>query len=101
MRIEVEDECGGLPPGDPEALFHRFEQRGDNRKGLGLGLKLMNVLIMYAQVEGLPVITGTILNENTAMLDMVKWLGFEAHTTSDDPGVTHVRLDLKAIPERL
>ncbi len=70
-------------------------------KGLGLGLKLMNVLIMYAQVEGLPVITGTILNENTAMLDMVKRLGFEAHTTSDDPGVTHVRLDLKAIPERL
>lgn len=68
-------------------------------KGLGLGLKLMNVLIMYAQVEGLPVITGTILNENTAMIDMVKRLGFETHTSSDDPGVTHVRLDLKAIPE--
>ena len=38
VRIEVEDECGGLPPGDPEALFHPFEQHGDNRSGLGLGL---------------------------------------------------------------
>lgn len=40
VRIEVEDECGGLPVGDPEALFGRFEQRGDNRVGLGLGLSI-------------------------------------------------------------
>jgi signal transduction histidine kinase len=39
-RIEVEDECGGLPPGDPEGLFNRFEQRSDNRRGLGLGLNI-------------------------------------------------------------
>jgi signal transduction histidine kinase len=40
VRIEVEDECGGLPVGDPEALFGRFEQRSDNRVGLGLGLSI-------------------------------------------------------------
>jgi signal transduction histidine kinase len=36
--IEVEDECGGLPPGEPEELFRLFEQRSSDRSGLGLGL---------------------------------------------------------------
>ncbi len=40
VRIAVEDECGGLPPGDPRDLFHPFEQRGDDRTGLGLGLAI-------------------------------------------------------------
>lgn len=40
VRIEVEDECGGLPPGDPRALFIPYEQRGDDRTGLGLGLAI-------------------------------------------------------------
>ena len=38
VLIEVEDECGGLPPGDAEDLFQLFEQRGRDRSGLGLGL---------------------------------------------------------------
>jgi signal transduction histidine kinase len=38
VSIEVVDECGGLPPGNAEELFRRFEQRGRNRTGLGLGL---------------------------------------------------------------
>jgi signal transduction histidine kinase len=38
VRIEVEDECGGLPPGKADELFVAFEQRGTNREGLGLGL---------------------------------------------------------------
>ena len=40
VRIEVEDECGGLPPGEAEGLFRPFEQRGTNRSGLGLGLAI-------------------------------------------------------------
>jgi hypothetical protein len=40
VLIEVEDECGGLPPGKAEDLFHPFEQRGANRSGLGLGLSV-------------------------------------------------------------
>jgi signal transduction histidine kinase len=40
VLIEVADECGGLPPGDVEALFHAFEQRSANRSGLGLGLSI-------------------------------------------------------------
>ena len=38
VLIEVEDECGGLPGGDPNDLFRPFEQRGENRTGVGLGL---------------------------------------------------------------
>ncbi len=40
VLIDVEDECGGLPPGKADALFRPFEQRGVNRTGLGLGLSI-------------------------------------------------------------
>jgi signal transduction histidine kinase len=38
VLIDIEDECGGLPPGQVEALFHPFNQRSTDRTGLGLGL---------------------------------------------------------------
>jgi len=38
VLLEVEDECGGLPPGKAEDLFRPFEQRGADRTGIGLGL---------------------------------------------------------------
>jgi signal transduction histidine kinase len=38
VRIEVEDECGGIASGDLNELFRPFEQRGVDRTGLGLGL---------------------------------------------------------------
>jgi signal transduction histidine kinase len=40
VLIEVEDECGGLPPGTAQTLFRPFEQRGTDRSGLGLGLSI-------------------------------------------------------------
>ena len=40
VRFEIEDECGGLPPGKAEELFLPFEQRGTDRSGLGLGLDI-------------------------------------------------------------
>jgi signal transduction histidine kinase len=38
VLFDVEDECGGLPPGKTEELFHPYEQRGPDRTGVGLGL---------------------------------------------------------------
>jgi signal transduction histidine kinase len=38
VLIAVEDECGGLAPGKANELFGAFQQRGENRSGLGLGL---------------------------------------------------------------
>jgi signal transduction histidine kinase len=40
VLFEVEDECGGLAPGQPQHLFHSFEQRDANRSGVGLGLSI-------------------------------------------------------------
>jgi len=38
--IEVQDECGGLPPGKAESLFDAYAQHGSDRTGLGLGLAI-------------------------------------------------------------
>jgi signal transduction histidine kinase len=40
VLIEVQDQCGGLPPGKVDELFRRFEQRSADRTGLGLGLSI-------------------------------------------------------------
>jgi signal transduction histidine kinase len=40
VRFEVEDECGGLPPGKIGDLFRPYEQRGTDRSGVGLGLSI-------------------------------------------------------------
>jgi signal transduction histidine kinase len=40
VLFEVEDQCGGLPPGKTEDLFRSFTQRGPDRSGLGLGLSI-------------------------------------------------------------
>ena len=40
VLIDVEDECGGLPPGNAQDLFRPFEQRGVDQTGLGLGLSI-------------------------------------------------------------
>jgi len=58
VRIEVEDECGGLPPGKTEELFQPFEQRGKDRTGLGLGLDIARRSVEacggHLQVHDLP-----------------------------------------------
>jgi signal transduction histidine kinase len=40
VLIDVEDECGGLPPGRADELFRPFERRGADKSGLGLGLAI-------------------------------------------------------------
>jgi signal transduction histidine kinase len=40
IRIDVEDHCGGLPPGAAGKMFLPFEQSGEDRSGLGLGLAI-------------------------------------------------------------
>lgn len=38
--VEIQDECGGLPPGKPEQLFSPFVSKSTSRGGLGLGLAI-------------------------------------------------------------
>lgn len=40
FAVEVEDECGGLRPGDETRIFEAFRQGGDDRSGFGLGLAI-------------------------------------------------------------
>jgi signal transduction histidine kinase len=40
VLLDVSDHCGGLPPGDPEALFGAFVQGAPDRSGAGLGLHI-------------------------------------------------------------
>lgn len=40
VLIDVEDQCGGLPPGDAEKMFLAFTQGAEDRSGLGLGLSI-------------------------------------------------------------
>lgn len=65
-------------------------------KGRGLGWKLMNLIIEYAQAEGLKRIKGQILRENSAMLRMCRELGFNIVDDPDDPGSCVAVLSLSA-----
>jgi acetyltransferase len=58
-------------------------------KGHGLGWLLMSRMIEYARSEGLTLIHGQVLGENTTMLTMCAELGF---TVADDPGEAGVKV---------
>jgi signal transduction histidine kinase len=40
VQFDVEDECGGLPPGKADELFRPFQQRSEDLSGIGLGLSI-------------------------------------------------------------
>lgn len=40
ILIDVQDHCGGLPPGSAENMFVPFVQGAEDRSGLGLGLSI-------------------------------------------------------------
>ena len=61
-------------------------------KGRGLGWALMQLIIEYAKSEGLKVISGDVLQENTVMLEMCRDLGFEVKPDPVEPDICDVRL---------
>jgi acetyltransferase len=63
-------------------------------KGRGLGYLLMQMIIEYAHAEGLKVIEGQVLGENTAMLAMCRELGFDIAPDPGDPDTLTVKLVL-------
>jgi acetyltransferase len=54
----------------------------------------MQYLIDYARSEGLAELYGSVLAENTTMLDMCRKLGFRVEAEPGDPGVRKVVLRL-------
>ncbi|MBV9560588.1 MAG: bifunctional acetate--CoA ligase family protein/GNAT family N-acetyltransferase [Bradyrhizobium sp.] len=63
-------------------------------KGRGLGWALMQLIIEYARTEGLKIISGDVLHENTVMLEMCRNLGFEVKTDPVERDLCNVRLRL-------
>ena len=65
-------------------------------KGHGLGWILMRHLISYAKSEGLKTLYGSVLVENTGMLQMCRELGFSVERDPEDGAVYLVTLDLSS-----
>ncbi|WP_291865770.1 bifunctional acetate--CoA ligase family protein/GNAT family N-acetyltransferase [Bradyrhizobium sp.] len=63
-------------------------------KGRGLGWALMQLIIEYAKSEGLKVIAGDVLQENSVMLEMCRNLGFEVKADPLEHGICNVKLKL-------
>jgi acetyltransferase len=63
-------------------------------KGRGLGWALMQLIIEYAKSEGLKVVSGDVLAENTVMLAMCRNLGFEVKSDPVEHGICNVKLVL-------
>lgn len=62
--------------------------------GRGLGTQLMQRIIDYSRAQGLQRLTGHVLADNTAMLDLCRRLGFSRRTDPEERGVVEVQLDL-------
>ena len=69
-------------------------------KGIGLGWKLMQLIIEYARNEKLKSIHGQVLHENTTMLRMCRELGFDLKPDPDDRDVCLATYDLEKRLER-
>ncbi len=65
-------------------------------KQRGLGYRLMTEILRSARQRGLETITGTILRDNYAMLQMTHELGFATEAVEDD--VARVKLRLAQCP---
>jgi len=62
----------------------------DEWQNRGLGAKLMKALISHAQSRGIKRIHGSVLKDNSGMLQFIKGLGFEETTDPGDSSVTLV-----------
>ncbi len=70
----------------------------DDRQGLGLGSRLMRLLIEHATERGLERLWGDVLRENAPMRALMASLGFKARRSDDDPELLIYELALDPAP---
>lgn len=63
---------------------------GDEQRHRGIGTRLMNSLMSAARLHGLTMITGEVLADNRAMLQLMKELGFTVRPVPDDTTIVVV-----------
>ena len=62
---------------------------------LGIGSRLMNALMQTAKNQGISFFEAQVLAANSAMLSLVKKLGFSIETVADDNDIVRVVKDLR------
>jgi acetyltransferase len=62
--------------------------------GRGLGGALMRLILDYARRRGIRTVWGTVLHQNTAMIKLVRSLGFSIKL-DDDPSAVHAEIRLQ------
>jgi RimJ/RimL family protein N-acetyltransferase len=102
MAFAAIDETNGEMLGMVWLYFDAISRTGEyavllrsDLKGRGLGWTLMQLIIEYARSEGLSLLSGQVLQENTVMLKMCRELGFKVTTDAEDGGVCDVTLLLE------
>ncbi len=64
-------------------------------QGHGLGWELLRQIIDYAKNDGIGLIEGVMLSENTRMLSMCREYGFSIERHPNEPGLSEARLKLR------
>jgi len=89
VLIEVEDECGGLPPTKAETLLRPFAQQGRDRTGLGLGLsictKAVKLMAGELRIRDIPG-HGCVFTVDLPKLPLPPLKAVPGQTPSDGPG---------------
>lgn len=68
----------------------------DDWQGRGVGSELMRQLMNAAKKKGIKRIQGQVLKDNTEMLGLMEFLGFEAEPNPEDPSIVDVERVLNA-----
>ncbi|MEY5097628.1 MAG: hypothetical protein RJA36_347 [Pseudomonadota bacterium] len=93
-REETLGSVRGISDPDNEEAEFGIIVRSD-QKGKGMGWILMDKLIRYLRAHGTRRVVGTILRENTGMLDLARQLGFSVRPHPEDPSLRWVELPLQ------
>ncbi|PLW75156.1 GNAT family N-acetyltransferase [Cohaesibacter celericrescens] len=70
-------------------------------KGLGLGWKLMKLILQFAEKDGFREVDGEVLRSNRTMRQMCEALGFETRMDPDDPDLVHMVFTIKDISKKI
>lgn len=71
---------------------------GDAWQNRGVGTLLMQRLLDVARRRGIKTIQGDVMGTNSAMLNLVRTLGFVLRDHPDEPALTRVTCDLRNVP---
>ena len=70
-------------------------------KGLGLGWKLMKLILRYAEKDGFTIVEGEVLRSNRTMREMCEALGFKTRMDPDDPDLVHMVFEVPDIGSKI